>query len=341
MQHHKLAFAILLATGGAIILNPHVAHAALSVCKSGCDYTDIQDAVTDAPDGEVIRIRQGVFTGPISIENKNLTLKGDGSSLTIIDRGPPVDSHAPPTINISCTSSHKIIISNVTISGGTPFQHFEGGGGLVNENCDVTLTNTLITNNTRRGGGGIGNNGKMVVKNSVISGNAAELGGGGIDNQGELSIIDSFIVGNSTTTPGKGGGIVNDGTLEVKSSTITENHGPDGGGFANAVGGIARLIDTIIINNTSFGEGGGLWNVSNLELKRSLVIGNTAETQSGGGIYQKAGGNLKMTDSTLINNSTATTGGGLYAEGTVTANIKTIIQGNTPDNCAGGVFLCP
>ncbi len=332
------AYVCVLLIGG--FLGGQTAHAALTVCKNGCDYTNIQDAVTEAPDGEVIRIKQGVFTDPISIENKNLTLRGDGSSLTIIDRGLPSSDLPPPTITVSCVnaSSHKIKISNVTISGGAPFQGF-GGGGLVNESCVVKLVNTLITNNARRAGGGIGNDGIMVVRSSVISGNGAKLGGGGIDNSGELSITNSFIVGNRTTSPGKGGGIVNGGILEVRSSTITENHGPDGGGFANAVGGIARLIDTVIVNNTGIGEGGGLWNVGDLILNRSLLVGNTAGNQ-GGGVYQKAGGSLKMTNSTLINNSALATGGGLYAEGTVTAK-KTIIQGNTPNNCAGGAFLCP
>jgi len=337
MQNHKLALAILMATGGAFMQSAQGAYAAATVCKAGCDYTNIQDAITAAADGTVIRIQQGIFTGPISIDNKNLTLKGDGSSLTIIDRGPSVVSPAPPAINTSCSSSHKIIISNVTITGGTPYQHF-GGGGVVNENCDVTLTNTLITNNTRRAGGGIGNEGKMLVKNSVISGNAAELGGGGIGNGGELSIIGSFIVGNSTTTPGKGGGIDNAGTLEVRSSTITANHAPDGGGFSNE--GTARLIDTIIVNNIGGGEGGGLWNLGSLELTRSLLIGNTADNQ-GGGVFQRENASVKMTNSTLINNSARTSGGGLYADGTVTANSKTIIQGNTPNNCAGGAFVCP
>lgn len=92
----------------------------------------------------------------------------------------------------------------------------------------------------------------MLVKNSVISGNAARLGGG-IGNDGELSMIGSFIVGNSTTTPGKGCGIDNAGTLEVRSSTITANQAPDGGGFSNE--DTARLIDTTIVNNINSAGG--------------------------------------------------------------------------------------
>lgn len=175
MGNRNLAFTILMATGGVFMLSTPGAYAALTVCKAGCDYTNIQDAVTAALDGEVIRIQQGVFTGPVSINNKNLTLQGSGSSVSIIDRGPTAVSPAPPAIVVSCTSAYKIIITNVTITGGTPYHHF-GGGGVVNENCNVTLKNTLITNNARRAGGGIGNEGKMLVKNSVISGNAARLG---------------------------------------------------------------------------------------------------------------------------------------------------------------------
>ncbi len=150
-------FCILLASG---LLGGHTAHAELTVCKSGCDYTDIQDAVTDASDGEIIQIQQGIFIGPVTIENKNLTLRGAGSGITIIDRGPSVNSDPPPpTIVVSCThSNHEINISNITISGEAPFQG-SGGGGLVNESCNVKLVNTLITNNARRINGNSTHNG--------------------------------------------------------------------------------------------------------------------------------------------------------------------------------------
>jgi predicted outer membrane repeat protein len=335
----KYVFLVALVSG---LTAARAASAAITVCSSGCSYSSIQAAVNAAPAGETIRIMDGVFTGGVTITDKNLVIRGSGVSHTVVDRGPVSVSPAPPAIELKCTRAFQITITDLTITGGVPFHGF-GGGGLENNGCTVNLNNAMVMNNGSRGGGGISNNsGIMMVRNSTIINNGSKLGGGGISNQGNLTLVSSVISDNSTTSPGKGGGIENGGTLVVRDSTIANNQGPDGGGVANAVGGTARFAESVITNNSTTspqGEGGGLWNVGSLILRGTLVIANKSGN-IGGGIFTKAGGSLVLNGSTLTRNSAGTSGGGVYTDG-VTSVVNSLISNNTPNNCSGTGLACP
>jgi hypothetical protein len=314
------------------------ASAAITVCSSGCPYASIQAAINAAPNGETIRVMEGVFTGAVSITNKSLIIRGSGASDTVVDRGPVSVSPAPPAIELNCTGAFQITITDVTITGGVPYQGF-GGHGLENNGCTVHLNNAVVMNNGGRGAGGIYNDGIMTVRNSTVINNGARLSGGGISNDGDLTLINSVVSDNVAT--GKGGGLQNGGTLVVRYSTIANNQAPDGGGFANAVGGQALFVESVIANNSttsSTGEGGGLWNVGSMILRGTLVIAN--ESGRGGGIYTKAGGSMVLNGSMIMKNSAGPSGGGIYSDGMTTVT-SSLIAGNMPDNCAGSGYSCP
>lgn len=344
MRHRGFAPArVVLPIAGVLgLASAREARAAITVCQSGCAYSTVQDAVDAAPDGEVIRIREGVFVGPVSIAGKNLIVRGSGANATVIDRGPVSVSPAPPAIALACTGSQQITISDLTITGGVPFHGF-GGGGLENHGCAVNLNRTAILNNGSRGGGGITNDaGSMTVSNSTILNNGSELGGGGISNGASLLLVSTVVSDNSTWGVGKGGGIENGGTLVVRYSTIANNQGPDGGGLANAVGASARVIDSLISNNSTSsadGEGGGVFNVGAVTLRGTLVIANESGSR-GGGIFNQAGGRLVLNESTVTRNSAGSSGGGVYSDG-VTSVASSVIARNVPDNCAGSGHSCP
>ena len=99
---------------GAAALAPAVANAAttITVCASGCDYTDIQDAINGATTGDTVLIGSGVYQQTIDVD-KSVTLEGDGSGNTIIEADPATINAAPAfTATGDGTSQYAIVNAN-------------------------------------------------------------------------------------------------------------------------------------------------------------------------------------------------------------------------------------
>jgi hypothetical protein len=168
---------------------------------------------------------------------------------------------------------------------------------------------------------------------------------GGILAFGDLDLAGSVVDHNdvtSTVPPGAGGAAFTDGGgLEVDAHTT--------------------ITDTAIVGNTinstagtgfALVQGGGLANVGQLVFKRSLLLGNVARASGATGIAQGGGlwngtfdpssptPELALVDSTITLNRLSATpgitpqGGGVYSDFTVT-RIRTVIAGNSPDQCFG------
>jgi hypothetical protein len=188
-----------------------------------------------------------------------------------------------------------------------------GGGGALFANYLITVSDSVITDNTatisvsgQMRGGGISAYGPLVMSNSVVARNFA-----GCDTS---SLPCKFALG---------GGIDVLGTASISSSTISYNIAESAVGLQG--GGInARddlyLIDTQVTGNVTRGtpyvrRGGGiaLNGYATSHLSRTTISGNSSAI--GGGIY--AGGNqeLRISDSTISGNSASDAGGGLFLNG--------------------------
>lgn len=188
--------------------------------RTGKFYFTIQEAITDALDGDTISVSPGTYYENLVV-NRNINIIGSGKDKTIIDgqqKGPVI------TIN-----SGTITISGFTVQHGkTDF------------------------------GGGINNEGTLTLKNSTIRWNNATGFGGGICSDGTLTLQNSEVTGN--TAEERGGGIFNTGTLTLQNSQITGNTGnTDGGGIYNDYGSVT-LLNSIITGNTASWNGGGIYN---------------------------------------------------------------------------------
>ncbi|MDQ1726848.1 MAG: large repetitive protein, partial [Frankiaceae bacterium] len=137
----------------------------------------------------------------------------------------------------------------------------------------------------------------------------------------------------------------------LEDLTIQDGAGTRGGGVNNITGSLT-LTDVVVRDNTATDYGGGILQDANatLTLIRTTVTGNTLSEvgpQGGGGIgFGRAGANsgrLVLTESTISNNHSESSGGGIYLDsGTLTATRSTI-SGNTATNSSyntpgGGVF---
>ncbi len=160
-------------------------------------------------------------------------------------------------------------VGNNTASGNDADQ---GGGGLYNDGGVLTVTNSVIRENSADGtsgsGGGILNNlGTLEVTRTLISGNDASRAGGGIEaNVGTTTTSDVILANNATgPNPGNGGGLHLTG-----AGTVTID-----GGWING--------------NAAANEGGGLWNsaTGTMTVTNAAIFGNTAP--DGPNVYNDGG----------------------------------------------------
>jgi lysophospholipase L1-like esterase len=207
--------------------------------------------------------------GPVLID-KSLTLESPGADL----------------ITIGANNQFRVIVvddndsdfqSDVFIRG---LGITQGRGGVLNRE-NLTIDDSVITNNKAVEGGGIENFGDLRLLNSTVSNNIAEEDGAGIWNVGNLRVENSTISGNASETE-QGGGLYHLGDqMTVLNSTVSGNQASGAAGILNGGGSIAAISNSTIHNNRSFSDSGGIRNVGDLIISNSIVAGNTAANNDG------------------------------------------------------------
>jgi hypothetical protein len=252
----KVGLTVAVATAGASWSSVAIAQASqLSVCASGCPYSQPADAIAAAHDGDQVVIGRGSYAGGFTID-KSITVSGAGPGRTTIRGGGPVI-----TVGVNLASSEPTVtLRGLTITGGlaqstagTAFEALGGGvfippstGGGVG--ATVTILDSDITGNTVAPETSI-DAGPEVPCSDTSDCQFAHAGGGGIDSWGQLTVANSVISNNAATGPftsdANGAGIYGQqGTLTVEHSLITRNQaiaGPTTGRFAE---GAAIMFDT-------------------------------------------------------------------------------------------------
>jgi hypothetical protein len=225
-----------------------------------------------------------------------------------------------------------LTVSDSTLSGNSA----DVGGGVFNDGS-LTVCGSAISNNLAgsQGGGIDMNGGTGTVTASILAGNIVTLSnGGGIANSAVLTVSDCILSGNSAAS---GGAIANDGPLTVSNCILSRNSAAfDGGGIlAAAFGAPTEVINCIISDNSAANKGGGIANFGALAISGSILAGNSAD--SGGGVYNFAGGILTISGSTLTGNSTSSNGGAIYNEWTLTVS-NCLLTDNSATLGGGGIF---
>src|SRR5215471_11441456 len=87
--------------------------ATLTVCPSGCQYSQIGPAVAAAGNGDTIKVGPGTYQGGITI-GVSVKLAGAGAGSTIIRGG----DHVLTVGALGASSEPTVSISGVTITGG-------------------------------------------------------------------------------------------------------------------------------------------------------------------------------------------------------------------------------
>jgi len=207
-------------------------------------------------------------------------------------------------------------------------QASDGGGAISNQGGTVTLTGSLLQDNsvggTHTGGGG-----------AISSRNAFNVSGS------ELTVIDSRFHSNFSS---EAGGAINDrsATTIIRDSTFTENSASAGGGIRVRYTQLT-ITDSTFSNNDADGseftpeDGGGAIHAefADATISNSTFSGNIADTDviSVGGAINNLGNSLVMTNCTVAYN-VADVGGGLYNdEGASATLVNTLVAANFADGC--------
>jgi hypothetical protein len=288
--------------------------ATLTVCKHGCQFSQIATAVAAAKSGDTIRVGPGTYNGGITIGvsvdlagsgPRATTIRGGGSVLTIGTFG----ARTEPTVSIS----------GVTVTGGlarsspesVPFTGKPGvwaaGGGIeippaahLSIGATVTIFHSVITGNHADPRATVPSGITCPARYHFPKGQCpfAPAWGGGIDSWGYLTLVHSAVTDNSVGAayglPGiasdaDGAGIYSrQGSLTLIRTVVSGNHA-----VAAAPDGRYAEGAAIYAGYVGFGPNGGSDVVT---VRDGVVTGNSAHLTSDfprffGGQYQNLAAN--------------------------------------------------
>ncbi|MEZ0297722.1 MAG: beta strand repeat-containing protein [Candidatus Methylacidiphilales bacterium] len=215
---------------------------------------------------------------------------------------------------------------------------WSGGGVYIDNGAKLTLDTSTVTGNSSLGsGGGIYNVGTLIITNSTLTNNTSQGYGGAIYSSNSLNISDSVIAFNQTTT-GSGGGIETRGTAILDNTTLRSNVAGNSGGGLNTTGGRTTVTNSTIVSNAAYGNGGGI-SISGgtvFELTGTTVASNGAGIHGGGIVIDS--GSLTITNSTISSNSALSYGGGVSTGMLPTVTIDNSVLAANIAQSGGGIF---
>ncbi|MCR4841924.1 MAG: hypothetical protein K5840_01535, partial [Eubacterium sp.] len=251
-------------------------------------------------------------------------------------------------------NSGKLKIEGGTLAGNSTKSY---GAGVFNIRGTVVMSGGSVSDNqTSQYGGGIYNvEGEVSVSGGEISGNSA-LVGGGVYNKCENSsktatftLSDEGVISDNYASSSSGGGGVHnyayygDAVFTMSDGTIKDNSsGGNGGGIANnhySGSATVELDSGTIEGNISDAKGGGVYNRGTLNASGTDISGNTSKYY-GGGIFNYDSCTLNLSGGEIIGNTaTNTSGGGIYAAGTVYVSGFPVVKGNTANGATQNLYL--
>jgi len=221
--------------------------------------------------------------------SSNLTLNGAGQGTTIVD-------HGLTDRDFFTSYGYNIAINNMTIQNGGQYGGSgDGGGGGINNQGNLSLSNDLLLkNHSDVGGAGVDNLGTLIVEGCTFMGNSgpaisAELA--------TTSINTSYFTQN---TAGGGAAVsIFAGSAQISNSTASGNT-VESGGIIVFFSSTGTITNSTISDNTIGNSGAVTFgDTSTGTLNNVTISGNTAGNDIGGLI----GGNITMSNTILAGNS--------------------------------------
>ena len=279
------------------------------------DYLNIQAAINDAVNGDIIKLEPGTYTGTgnrdIDFKGKAITIRGvtgDPNDCVIDCQADQTNPHRGFRF-VSGETNNSVLESVKIINGYAPQEsapytaYF--GGAIFNYMSSPKINNCIISGNkARQYGGGICNyNSNAIISNCVISNNATlntgYMGGGILNEKGSPAIINCIINNNES---GGGGGIRNQSTNPIiRNCFISGNYAAFGGGIYDY--NSTPIIRNCIISGNGSQEGGGFSNVGNdyPQITSCTIVNNSGNY--GGAFHSSTSGLSQFSNCIVWGNS--------------------------------------
>lgn len=355
---------LMVATGSA-----HAACSAspdLTVCASGCDYTTVAAAVTNAVTNDVICVEPGAYSGQVVASSKRVRVEGEsvgvvlssnaGGEIFTVQNGADlelVDVDVTGTANRRCAyvtgSGSSLLLDGVTLSGCK--QPVDGSALRLESGTSLTIQYSTLSDN-----GAGSNSGAHLYANSATSVTVISslIEGGRSDSAAGFRLLstpttlDDVTFDDNVADAGDGGSVWADG------STLTIIDGVFGLSTSTSDGGcvVASGANVLSVSGTTFdgcganGNGGGIAykgsSTATVEFARFLNGAADLElntTGNGGGFYSGSGTKIILRDSEFVAN-TGRIGGGAYVIGTSDVDIlRSSFLVNDSTNNGGGLAI--
>ncbi|HPH95905.1 MAG TPA: cadherin domain-containing protein, partial [Anaerolineaceae bacterium] len=177
----------------------------------------------------------------------------------------------------------------------------------------------------------------------IWRGNAANGGGIYVDDGSSLSL--SSVIMHSNIASGNGGAIykTGSGSVTISSSTFTQNNAANGGAIYLTGSNSLSISGSTLGNasstyNSATTAGGAIYrDGGSLSISGSTIIGNTAGSGLGGGLFATNSASISVTSSTNFESNKAGYGGAIYNYGsTLTITNSTLYNNGNGTAVAGG-----
>ncbi|HPP62317.1 MAG TPA: choice-of-anchor Q domain-containing protein [Anaerolineales bacterium] len=219
------------------------------------------------------------------------------------DEGGGIRNHGNLTLNVVTVTGNQALDSAVTVARGGGIYNdaslsmnggsvtyntaSQSGGGIFSDPVatGLNLDGVLISNNTASDSGGLHVRGPAAaaINDASVTNNSAGGSGGGLYADVSTTITNSLFAGNDASG---GGGLAfygNSQTFSLTNVTISGNSADAGGGVYEGNGGTPNTLNlnnVTITDNAAVNDGGGMYVSSTVNLKNTIMAGNTAGDDS-------------------------------------------------------------
>jgi predicted outer membrane repeat protein len=224
------------------------------------DFNNIQAAIDDANNGDVVEVQPGTYTGP---GNRDIDFKGKAITIRSTD---PNDPNVVAATIVDCNGResnphrgfyfHSSEGANSVLAGFTVINGYaDVGGGIYCSSSSPIIRNCILVNNASShnghgsGGGGMYNSmGNPIVTCCTFSNNWARYSGGGMfNNSSGLRLTNCMFIRNSATNYG-GGGMFILGDPVLTNCTFIWNRTDDkGGGISIGVSNLHPKLTSCLL----------------------------------------------------------------------------------------------